>query len=115
MNNERELYERLTKSFADMLYSWKHPTSLNDPAIDLVKRQQEIRQYFLSEPMAHHILKALVTTAMREFEWSQMSEPERQRMQAQQQAAIEEALKGEPLWGKGLEEVAALQNQLNPK
>lgn len=92
MNDTRELTNTLTASFADILYSWKFPPSLNAPQ-DLPAHRKAVRDYFLSDPMACYVLKALVAASIHDHEWVNLSIPERQRREAEQAIAVERALR----------------------
>ena len=86
-------YQLLERSIATTLYAWKNPPSLNAPAdANLQERDRQMQQYFMSDPMAYHVWRSLVATAIRWHEWMNTSIEERQRKQAEQAIALERLL-----------------------
>lgn len=84
-------HDELTVAFAKILYAWQHPEVLTS-ATGLEEQKGAVQSYFHNDPMAYHVLKSLVVTALKLREFAHLSEGERRREMARREMEMQRIL-----------------------
>ncbi len=84
-------HDELMVAFSKILYAWRQPEVLTS-ATGLEGQKGAVQSYFHSDPMAYHVLKCLVVTALKLREFANMSEDERQREMARRKFEMQRIL-----------------------
>lgn len=62
--NQWRIHDELTVRFSKILLAFKFPEVLTDPLMNEGRQKDMIRAYFHNDPVAYHVLRALVHAAV---------------------------------------------------